>query len=133
MNHRIGKFIFAVIIGFIVAVSSFNWIVNPEGREERILQIAAVESARAHIMGLVESKDIELVDPLSPNRKVGKVYIYPEGNIWSISGFYRRNNDDVWHPYLMMLSENHNLISLKLKDKAFYEIAKNNSVLEYNP
>lgn len=133
MNHRIGQIIFASIIGLMIAGLSFNWIMNPEGREERVLQISAVKSSREEIKDLVGANNIEIVDPVSPNRKVGKVYIYPEGNNWSISGFYRRDDNDAWHPYLMTLSADHNLISLKLKDIAFAEQAKNNSLLEFSP
>ena len=133
MDHRIGQIIFASVIGLIIAGLSFNWIINPQGREERVLQISAVKSSREMIKDLVGANNIEIVDPVSPDRKVGKVYIYPEGNNWSISGFYRRDDNDTWYPYLMTLSDDHNLISLKLKDKAFAEEAKNNLLLEYNP
>lgn len=133
MNHRIGRIIFASVIGLIVAGLSLNWIMNPQGREERVLQISAVKSSREKIKDLVGAKNIEIVDPVSPDRKVGKVYIYPEGNNWSISGYYRRNDNDAWHPYLMTLSDDHNLVSIKLKDKAFEEQAKSNLLLEYNP
>jgi hypothetical protein len=133
MDHRIGRTGFALLAGLIVAVLSFNWITNPEGREERVLQVAVVESSRAHIRDVVGSESLEIVDPLSPSRKVGKVYIYPEGNAWSVSGFYRRDEGDTWHPYLMSLSGDHGLTLLKLEDKAFVERAAKDPLLEVSP
>ena len=133
MDHRIGRVGFALLAGAVVAVLSFKWITNPAGREERVLQVAAVESSRVHIRELVSAESLEIVDPLSPNRKVGKVYIYPEGSAWSVSGFYRRNEDDTWHPYLMSLTGGHDLTLLKLEDKAFTERAAKDPALKLSP
>ncbi|MDG2107279.1 MAG: hypothetical protein P8J74_01325 [Woeseiaceae bacterium] len=133
MNHRIGSIGFSLLVGLVVAFLSFKWIMNPEGREERVLQVAAVESSRLYITELVNADSLEIVDPVSPNRKVGKVYIYPEGSAWSVSGFYRRNKEDTWHPYLINIAEDHSLISLKLKDIYFVERAANDPLLELSP
>lgn len=60
--------------------------------------------------------ELQLVDPLSPDRKVGKVYIWPIGGGWEVSGHYRRGDRDVWHPYLMKLDSASQLVSLAVKD-----------------
>jgi len=56
------------------------------------------------------------VDPVSPNRKVGKVYIYPAGGGWEVSGLYRRDEDHAWHPFLMSLNVEAGLESLAVRD-----------------
>jgi len=76
-----------------------------------------VESSRGHLEAVVGVSSLEIVDPLSPNRKVGKVYVYPEGDNWAVSGHYRRNESDYWHPYLITLGADQSLIYLKLKDQ----------------
>ena len=118
IDHRTGRVIFVAVTGLLVAFLSYQWITSPVGREERLLQVAVVESSRVLITAVVDAGSIEIVDPLSPNRKVGKVYVYPEGDGWAISGYYRRGEDDRWHPYLMMLKADHSLSSLKLQDKS---------------
>ena len=100
-----------------------------------IVKVAVVESSRDLLTAVVAAGVIEIVDPLNPNRKVGKVYIYPEGDDWAISGYYRRDEGDRWHAYLMMLSSDHSLTSLKLQDKSPYllERAESDPRLEINP
>jgi hypothetical protein len=131
-DHRNGRVIFTLLIGLLVAYLSYQWITNPDGREERLLQVAVVESSRVLITAVVAAGSIEIVDPLSPNRKVGKVYVYPEGDGWAVSGYYRRSEDDRWHPYLMMMKADHSLSSLKLQDKSpeLLERAESDPLLE---
>jgi hypothetical protein len=57
-----------------------------------------------------------MVDALAPQRKVGKVYIYPLENGWELSGYYRRDDDDHWHPYLLALGSDLSLLSLRIQD-----------------
>ena len=118
MNHRIGRTVFALVVGLLVATVSYQWISSPAGREERAIQVSVVETARHHLATTVDADALEIVDPVSPNNKVGKVYIYPESRGWSVSGYYRRSEVDDWHPYLMTLGEYQDLIHLKLKDDA---------------
>jgi hypothetical protein len=47
---------------------------------------------------------------------VGKVYIYPTSDGWEISGFYRRDEADGWHPWLMNLDAQLSLESLAVRD-----------------
>lgn len=116
MNHRIGRIVFATVIGLIVASLSYQWITNPEGREERAQQLVVVESSRDLLASALSGAAVEIVDPLAPNRKVGKVYVYPENSGWAVSGYYRRGENDRWHPYLMQLNSNRELTSLKVQD-----------------
>ena len=135
MDHRVGSAIFAILIGALVVYLSFQWVTNPEGREERSLEVAVVESSRALIATVIDTGTLEIVDPLSPNRKVGKVYVYPESEGWAVSGYYRRDESDRWHPYLMQLRADHSLISLKLQDLSpqLLERAKSDPLLEISP
>jgi hypothetical protein len=135
MDHRTGRAVFALLTGLLVAYLSYQWITNPAGREERALQVAVIESSRELISALVGVEALEIVDPLSPNRKVGKVYVYPEGDSWAVSGFYRRGEKDRWHPYLMTLEADHSLAFLKLKDRnpQLLERAESDSLLEISP
>ncbi len=116
MNHRIGRAIFAIVVGLVIAGLSYQWITNPAGREERVLQISVVEAAREHLATTIDDEDLQIVDPVSPNRKVGKVYVYPEGDAWAVSGYYRRVDTERWHPYLMSLDGELRLMALKAQD-----------------
>ena len=135
MDHRIGRTVFALLTGILVASLSYQWITNPAGREERALQVTVVESSREIISAVISAGVLEIVDPLSPNRKVGKVYVYPEGEGWAISGYYRRDEGDHWHPYLMMLRRDLSLSSLKLQDTTpqLLERAGSEPLLEISP
>ncbi len=73
--------------------------------------------AREVLAGYVQAPGaLELVDPLAPNRQIGKTYIWPDGAGWEISGFYRRGADDRWHPFLLGLDGTLRPVSLKLRD-----------------
>jgi len=135
MNHRIGRVVFVFVIGLLVASLSYRWITNPEGRVERALQESVVEASRGHLRSAVGIDSLEIVDPLAPNRKAGKVYIYAEGDGWAVSGYYRRDEDDRWHPYLMTLSIDQSLSFLKLQDRdqQMIERAALDPLLEINP
>ena len=135
MNHRIGRTAFAIIVGLLVASLSYRWITNPEGREERALQVSVVESSRSLLKSVLANDSIEIVDPMAPNRKAGKVYVYPEGDGWAVSGYYRRAEGDRWHPYLMMLSPDRELTSLKVqdRDRQLVERANTDPLLEVSP
>lgn len=116
MNHRVGRVVFTTLVGLIVATLSYKWITNPDGREQRAEQIAVVESSRDVLTSVLPGAAIEIVDPLDPNRKVGKVYVYPDDSGWQVSGYYRRGEGDRWHPYLMQLDSNRELTLLKVQD-----------------
>jgi len=44
------------------------------------------------------------------------VYVYPEPPGWAVSGYYRRDETDRWHPYLVTLREDLELERVKLGD-----------------
>jgi hypothetical protein len=135
MDHRAGSAVFALLIGLLVVYLSYQWVTDPAGREERTLQIAVVESSRALIATVIDAETLEIVDPVSPQRKVGKVYVYREGENWAVSGYYRRQEGDLWHPYLMLLRADHSLISLKLQDLSpqLQKRAESDPLLEISP
>lgn len=118
MNHRLGRALFALVVGLGVAMFAYSWITDPLPRAQRAAEERAVHAAREHLAAAVGDSGIEIVDPLSPNRKVGKVYIYPEDPGWAISGHYRRGEDDRWHNYLVRLTTDLELQALKTEDAA---------------
>ena len=118
MNHRIGRNLFALGVSLAVAVIAFQWITDPEPRERRQAEENAVQVSRELLRDAVGERDIEIVDPLAPNRKVGKVYVFAESPGWAISGHYRRSENDRWHAYLMRLNNNLELHAFKAQDES---------------
>jgi len=118
MNHRIGRTLFALGVGLAVAVLAFQWITDPLPRERRQAEENAVQASRELLREALGELDLEIVDPLAPNRKVGKVYIYVESPGWAISGHYRRNEADRWHAYLIHLDGDLRLHAFKAQDEA---------------
>lgn len=116
MNHRIGRTVFASLVGLLVVYLSYQWITSPEGRAERALQVSVIEVSREILSAIIDADLLEIVDPVAPNRRAGKVYIYREGENWAVSGHYRRGEDDRWHPYLMKLGPDNAVLSLKVQD-----------------
>lgn len=121
--HRIGRVVFATIVGIAVAYYSYQWITNPAPRIERVEQENVVVLSRQMLISKIDVAALQIVDPLSPNRKIGKVYIYREGDEWAVSGFYRRDENDLWHPYLMALSDDLAFIGVKVNDERLLERA----------
>jgi len=118
MNHRVGRSLFALGVGLTVAVLSYQWITNPVPREQRLAEESAILASRHALRKLAGQEDLEIVDPLAPDRKVGKVYIYAEEPGWAISGHYRRGEDKPWHAYLIYLTTELDPHSLKTDDPA---------------
>jgi len=133
VNHRIGRIVFALVVGLTIAAVSYRWITNPEPRVERAREETVVEVSRSLLAPVVASDDLEIVDPLAPNRKVGKVYVYAEGPGWAVSGYYRRDKADRWHPYLMILTRDLELVRLKVQDAELAGQAAANPALEIRP
>jgi hypothetical protein len=132
-NHRIGGLVFAFGIGLLVAFLSYRWITDPAPRVERQLQEAVVLAAREQLRDIVGSGELEVVDPVAPDRKVGKVYVYRVGDGWEVSGFYRRDADDRWHPFLMSLDAANAMTLVKVRDAALAEAAVDDDRLETLP
>ena len=117
INHKVVRPVIALIIGVILALYAYQRITDPEPRAQRAREEAVVFSAREILQSYVApGEHLEIVDPLSPNRKAGKVYIYPTDAGWELSGHYRRGADDRWHPYLMSLDGAAGLESLAVRD-----------------
>ena len=131
MNHQVGRWVFALGVGIVVAFVSYRWITNPAPRAERELQEAVVVSARDHLARATGIDAPEIVDPLAPDRKVGKVYVYRADGGWEVSGYYRRNEDDKWHPFLMTLDATPAMTHLRVQDAALDGI--NNPQVEVLP
>jgi hypothetical protein len=133
MNHRIARLIFAFCVGLIVAVLSFKWVTDPAPRVERALEESMVAVARQQLQETVLSNDLEFVDPLAPDRKVGKSYVYRAAAGWEVSGYYRRGEDDRWHPFLMGLDNANEMVSLKVQDAALANQSADNPLIEVLP
>ncbi|MCH8116837.1 MAG: hypothetical protein IIA78_01810 [Proteobacteria bacterium] len=135
MNHRKGRLIFAAVAGIVVALLSYRWISDPAPKMERERQELAVAESRRVLADALSIGDLELVDALAPNRRVGKVYIYPTADGWEISGYYRRDENDRWHPYLMSLSQSLALETIKVRDTeiALVERAEKNPKFNVTP
>ena len=117
VNHRILRPLVAFAVGFAVAFYAYDRVTDPRPRLERQKQEAVVRASRDILRGYLEnSAGLQLVDPLAPDRKVGKVYIYPAGEGWEVSGHYRRDEADPWHPYLMQLDAGSGLVLLSVQD-----------------
>jgi hypothetical protein len=121
MNHDIGKLVFGVLVGVLVAVFSYRWITNVEPRDDRMQEESVVVASRALLEGTLAIGSLQIVDPLAPDRVVGKAYVYPRENEWEVSGYYRRNEEDLWHPYLVTLNAQLGLVHLKVSDTALLQ------------
>jgi hypothetical protein len=117
LAHRIVKLTLAFGIGLALSFYAFHRVTDPEPAMQRAGEEAAVLAARDILRSYVGSApDLRIVDPVLPDRKVGKAYIYPTDSGWQVSGHYRRNDTDPWHPFLMSLNTDHSLATLSVKD-----------------
>ena len=135
MQQRKGGIVFAVLVGLVVAVLSYRWAVDTRPREERLRQEQVVLLTRDALVETVGSGALEIVDPLAPDRKVGKVYIYPFADGWEVSGYYRRDDNDLWHPYMMRVGQDMKPVGLRLSDQdpTLVEKGKHDAMLEVFP
>jgi len=133
--RKVGGIVFAIAVGLVIAVFSYRWITDPHSHEQRQLEEQVVTHARSILEEVVASGPLVIVDPLAPDRKVGKVYVYPATAGWEISGYYRRDENDLWHPYLLCLDGDLALSHLKISDQdpALIERASNDALLEVMP
>jgi len=117
INHKVVRPLLALTVGLILALYAYQRVTDPEPGLQRAREEAVVISARDILRSYVApGAELEFVDPVSPNRKIGKAYIYPAAGGWEVSGHYRRNEDDAWHPFLMSLSGEAGLESLAVRD-----------------
>jgi len=132
-KHRVGRLLFGFGVGFLVAYLAFRWVADPGPRIERQLQETVVTTSRGLLSVTLSLKDLEIVDPVAPNRKVGKTYVYRADDGWEVSGYYRRNDRDLWHPYLIVLDGEHTLRHLKVSDTALLDRQGEDPLLEILP
>jgi len=123
LRRRFGGYVFALAVGLLVAFFSYRWITNPLPRAERVEQENVVLASRQLLTATVGASILEIVDPVSPSRKIGKSYIYRERSMWEVSGYYRRDESDLWHPYLMILNSDLDLVGIKISDDILVERA----------
>jgi hypothetical protein len=117
LAHKVVRVTLALCVGLALAFYAYHRVTDPEPARERASEEAAVLAARDILKGYLEpASDPEIVDPVSPRRKIGKSYIYPAAAGWEISGHYRRNESDRWHPFLMAIDHDHKLLSLSVRD-----------------
>ncbi|MGH8222597.1 MAG: hypothetical protein ACREQZ_06455 [Woeseiaceae bacterium] len=117
MSHRVLRWVVAFGVGLGLALYALQRISDPEPRLQRVREEAVVRAAREILSRYVAPVgELEIVDPLAPDRKVGKSFIYPTDSGWELSGHYRRGEGDAWHPYLIRLDEAAELESLAVRD-----------------
>ena len=133
MNHRLGRLAFGFGVGFLAAFLAFRWASDPAPRLERQLQESVVASGRFFLEQTLAIGELEVVDPLAPDRKVGKTYVYRADEGWEVSGFYRRDDADLWHPYLVTLDDKQALVRVKVSDTALLNRQGKSPALEILP
>ena len=117
INHKVVRPLVAVAIGLVLALYSYQRVTDPEPGLQKAREEGIVMVARDILQSYVSpGNPIEIVDALSPASKVGKVYIYPTDDGWELSGHYRRDESDRWHPYLMALNADAGLKSVAVQD-----------------
>ncbi len=133
MNHRIAQIVFGLGVGLLVATFAYRWIMDPATRAERDTQEAVVVASRELLVETLAIGRIEIVDALEPDRKVGKTYVFRADEGWEVSGYYRRSERDLWHPYLVTLDSAQSLVHLKISDPDLMDRASNPPTLEVLP
>lgn len=119
LTHKVARLALALGLGLALSFYAYQRVTDPEPAMQRAREEAAVLAARDILRGYVgPASELEIVDPVSPRRTIGKSYIYPAATGWEISGHYRRNDADRWHPFLMSLGPDHNLVGLSVRDSA---------------
>lgn len=114
-GHRIVRLVIALAAGFALAWYAWYRVTDPAPAAERARQEAVVGAARDILRGYVGAA-AEIVDPVDPDQRVGRSYIYPAGDGWEVSGHYRRDAADPWHPFLMRLDGASGLLELSVRD-----------------
>ena len=117
INHKVVRSLVALAIGLVLALYTYQCATDPEPGLQRVREEGIVMVARDILQSYVSPGNaIGIVDAVSPASQVGKVYIYPTDEGWELSGHYRRDENDRWHPYLMALNGEAELVSLAVQD-----------------
>lgn len=118
LNHKVIRVVVALAIGIVLALYSYDRVTDPLPRQQRAQEEEVVVRARVILKDIVAPNSVlQFVDPLRPDRKIGKVYIYPSDDGWEVSGHYRRGEQDIWHPWLMSVDSSVQLQKLSVRDK----------------
>jgi hypothetical protein len=111
------KWAIVLTVGVTLAFISYQRITDPQPRLERAKEESVVLEARVVLHSYVMPVGaLELVDALAKDHKVGDSYVWPNEAGFEVSGFYRRDSGDHWHPFLMQLDQDSELISLSVGD-----------------
>ena len=117
MTHRIVQWVVALAVGVFLALVAYQRATDPEPAAVKAFEEQLVTESRLHLTDIVlPGGTLQIVDPLAPDRLIGKTYVWPNEAGWQVSGHYRRDPGDTWHPYLMQFDANRNLLSVGLKD-----------------
>lgn len=117
MNHKVIRIVIALVIGMGIALYSYDRITDPLPRQQRAQEEAVVVVAGDILKNIVApDSELQIVDPLRPDRNIGKVYVYPTDSGWDVSGHYRRNEQEPWHPWLMSVDSSMQLQKLLVRD-----------------
>lgn len=117
MNHKLVSMVMSLVAGIAAALYAYDRATDPMPGLQREQEETVVIRAREILKGYVAPmSDVEVVDSVDPDRKVGKVYIAPIEGGWEVSGHYRRNAEDAWHPWLMSVDTSMELQMLSLQD-----------------
>lgn len=117
-THRYMQWVVALAVGAFVWFVVFERATDPEPTRQKAIEEVVVYEARLLLVSYVlPGGELQVVDPLAPDSKVGKSYIWPNGDGWEVSGYYRRDAKDPWHPYLINLDATTTMTSLAVKDR----------------
>lgn len=132
MAQNRGSLIFGILVGLAVAIFAYRWVSEPPDRSARVREEQVVLQAREILRERLRLGESKIVDPLQPDRKIGKVYVYPVEDGWEVSGYYRREKGSPWYPWLMRLDNDEQLVTLKLdgNDPAIEPVAESDPVIE---
>lgn len=109
--------IVAFSIGVALAIYVFHLATDPERGDQRAEEEAIVHAARDVLLRYIGADGtLEIVDPLAPNRAIGKTYVYPANGGHEVSGHYRRGETGAWHPFLLRLDADGQLVELAVRD-----------------
>ena len=122
MNHRIGRLVFGFSVGLLAAYYAYNWAVNSGPSAQRAQEEQAVIEARGSLHDTLGMENLTIVDPLLPDRVVGKTYVYASAGGWEISEYYRRDENDLWHPYLVTMNASFAATHVKISDSALLHL-----------
>jgi len=132
MNHRIGRLVFGFSVGLLAAFYAYKWASDSGPNIQRAHEEQAVMRSRVQLQSLLGLQDLTIVDPLLPDRVVGKAYVYAIADGWEVSGFYRRDEQDLWHPYLVTMDAQFAATHVKVSDSALLHL-DGKGVLEVLP